>query len=437
MKNNASPKPTGDEKRNGRKHLNLEDTTTTTPTNFASESFNGNVFAIVRQNNAEELRMIVQPYQLHHNPSVDEICDYHNYSPYMSSAYSDCLSHINTNRELDSNALDTRRRAIAMEDTIKEIRRHNDVVACSHRYGGWTGIDWDFGKDVKYTISTNFGYGSCSYFHLLVKYKDLLLTPYTDYIRYRNANFSTLHKYTHAYPVSEEQWENVMKDALNFYNAVVHKKECYIFSWLIGHLDRMTAGIEELRTALSFTFESACSTQRSAVTGEELTIVKANKIANSLEFVENISILPVEITPQRYVDRITSVCRTYLPDLITLICKKEAERDRLQVRLGELESEVDYATYSEIRERCWQKRKWYLTSQKRSMFRFLLRLQHQTMRGLTRIERKRRIEALENCRKEVDEIKDKLSHLGYVVNNLTTCRKKIEAYFEQPEIKTA
>lgn len=413
----------------------MEGTTTTTPTFSTVESFNGNVYAIVRQNNSKELKMIVRPYMLDHQPTERELREFHRYAPYMNCAYTDCLPFLPNNQEL--NWVDERTRAIAMKDTIKAIEKNEDVVACSHRYGGWTGIDWNFGEDVRYIISTNFGYGSCSYFHLLVKYKDQLLTPYTDYIRYRYSDFSTLHRYTHAYAVDEEEWKNVMKDALNFYNAVVHQQEGYIFSWLINHLERMTSGIEELRTAMSFCFDSPCNGSVTQVTGDELTLVKANKIANSLDFVENISVLPVQVTPKRYVDRILSVCRTHLSELISLIDKLESQKKNEEKGLNILMSDADYTTYAEIRKRCYYRLDWHYKSKTRSMLRLLLRLQHRYRPSISRNERKNRIEALRLLIKEIEETQKRISHLEHMISNLSSCRNKIEMYFEQEQSKTA
>ncbi len=416
-------------------HLNLEGTTADTPTLFTKESINGTVYAIVRQNNSKELKIVMRPYKLSHQPTEKELREFHRYSPYLNCAYSDYLPFLPMEEHLS--CPNERANAIAMKDTIKEIEKEEDVVACSHRYGGWTGIEWNFGEDVKYIISTNFGFGSCSYFHLLVKYKDLLLTPYTDYIRYRYAEFSSMHRYTYAYAVSEDEWKNVMTDALNFYNDIVYKKEGYIFSWLIGHLERMTSGIEELRTAISFRFESPCNGSSTDVTGDELTLVKANKIANSLDFVENISVLPVQVMPKRYVDRILKVCSIYLSDLIRLIDKLEAEKKIAESKVESLTSIADYAIYADIRKRCYYRMNWHYNSKKRAMLRLLLRLQHLSLPRLSRDVRKMRIEALKLVIKEVEETQRVISKLDHLLYNLISCRNKIENYFEKEKSKTA
>lgn len=412
--------------------LILEDTTTTTPTNFASESFNASVYAIVRQGNTAELRMIERPYQLRHEPTDSEIREFKSYAPSLSCAYT---SYIPECPEGDAiGDLKFRKEAIAMNDTIKDINNTYSVVACSHRYGGWTGIKWDFGQDVKFTISTNFGFGSASYFRLLVQYKGVLLTPYMDYIRYRYADFSTLYRYTQSYALVETEWKKVMGDALGFYNGIVHENTGFIFAWLIKHLERMTAGIEELRNAMSFTFYRSNGSS-DVVKGDELIVVKANKIANSLDFVENISVLPTQVTPKRYVDRLVSVCRTYLPQLIRLIEQDEIRLAETEKMLEVQKRDKDYVMYSAIRNKWYHKKNWFMSGKRQEMLRFLLRMQRLTAKDVTREERRKRLTNLKNRLDEINKLESTKRDLTYMLNNLKACRTKIEMYFEDEKAK--
>lgn len=51
-------------------------------------------------------------------------------------------------------------------------------------------------------------------------YKDLQLTPYSNYIKYRYAGFSEIIRYTFGYKVEYQSWEKLMIDTINFYNAI-------------------------------------------------------------------------------------------------------------------------------------------------------------------------------------------------------------------------
>lgn len=80
------------------------------------------------------------------------------------------------------------------------------VLAYSHRRIGWHADDFRLDSNFMITISTNFGYGSASYFHLIMKYKNIKIIPYTKIIYYRYANASSILYCTESYSVMEESW---------------------------------------------------------------------------------------------------------------------------------------------------------------------------------------------------------------------------------------
>lgn len=399
----------------------MEDNTATTPTNF--------IHAIVKQNNSEVLKLISLPCQLDHHPSDEELRKFHHYATSLGCAYSSCIDSLDSNESMLDR--DIRLEAVAWKDTYNKLQREYTTVAFSHRYGGWTCLKWKFNEDICFHISTNFGYGCSSYFYLIVKYKDTTLTPYEDYIRYRFADASQLVRYTETYGVEESSWRRVMEDALAFYNAVVFKKDLYIFNWITRHLESMTSGIEKLRTAMSISFDNYRGGTDEAVTGDELTIVKANKIANSLDFIDNIRTLPSQVNPERYVDRLLCVCRTYLPEQDRVILDLSAKASRLKDEIDVLEQNQDYQLYYKIRDKYYYKRDWQKTSSKIKMLRFLLSLLHHTMPSMQLDEVRERIAEL---KKLLDEVKKKeyfVYDLNRTISNLETCREKITMFLEK------
>lgn len=379
------------------------------------------------------MQIISRPYRLEHEPGEKELRQPMNYSTCLGAAYANFIEYIPERVSLNDvsrSVLNEHREAIAMLDTIDGIKKENDTVAVSHRYGGWTSIGWEFNDDIKFRIHTNFGFGCSSYFDLVVMYKGISLTPYTNYIKYRYANFSQINRCTESYPLVESSWRLLMTDAVDFYNAVVHHKEGYVFKWITNHLEQMTRGLERLRMARTFCFE-----RTGAVSGDELTMVKANKIANSLDFVDNIRILPVEVNPSAYVNRIEGVCRTYLPELDSLIANKEQEKKRLESELGTLRANGDYQLYAKLRGKYYYNRGWY--SNKRAMYRFLLRLMHKTLPDYSFTAVKVRIAALKKVVDQVEKLQSQLNSVNHLLDNLINCRGVIQDYFTKESQKAA
>lgn len=360
---------------------------------------------------------------------MDEIKNYHNYAYSLSSAYCSSLERLSKDAKPCEAVVEERLKAIAYEDTIKELEREFDVVAHSHRYGGWTRRRWDFNDEIKFFIDTNFGYGCSSYFHESIYFKDLPLTPYTDYIKYRYADFSDLKSYTYCYLVQHQSWEKATKDALDFYNAIVYQNEGYIFGWLIKHLDAMTSGIEELRNAKKFTFGYRYNTSVDVVSGDELVKVKAKKIANALDFTDNIKALPVQIKPIRYVNRILDVCQDYMPELVALIAKSQAEKQKIEKELDLLKSTPDYALYDRIYDKFYSKRKW--REKKTDMLRYLLRLNRLSHTNLSRSEIHVRVKALKDLLKKKTEIERELYKVKDLLNLLTSSLDKIQEHLKK------
>lgn len=73
----------------------------------------------------------------------------------------------------------------AQQDISKEL-----IVAYSHRKTGWETVNFKAGNDFSFKFATNFGYGSSSYFFLLMTYKGIEIIPYSEWITYRFAGFA-------------------------------------------------------------------------------------------------------------------------------------------------------------------------------------------------------------------------------------------------------
>ena len=108
----------------------------------------------------------------------------------------------------------------------------------------WYGINWKFNDDISFLISTNFGYGLSSFFYAIFKYKDLILAPYSFYVKYKNSTFASVTRCTYEYSLNYDSWNSVMTDCLDFYNAIVSKDSKYVFTWLDNQLNEMVSGLE-------------------------------------------------------------------------------------------------------------------------------------------------------------------------------------------------
>lgn len=320
------------------------------------------LYAIIRNNYTDNLQLITQ-YLDNSNtsPTETELLEYFNYATSLSEAYCSCLPFIpkdkNGNyKRLLQESRKERRDAYTMQVLSQEMRNRYDIVALSHRYGGFTHIDWNFNEDISFHIYTNFGYGIVSVFNSTFKYKNIILAPYSYYVKYRNSTYASVIKCTNSYKLEYSEWERVMRDCLSFYNAVVSGSEHYIFNWITFHLTQMVGGLEDFLKRDSYHFY-LCSDNYSyvssmaTVTGDDFWIVKSTKIANCLLFINNIKELPHQININSFIARLINVCKEFKPSLCEKISLTQTKVNAEKNNYERLCKSGDYPLYIKLRDK--------------------------------------------------------------------------------------
>ena len=320
------------------------------------------LYAIIRVNNSDNLQLIRQ-YLDNGNtsPTETELLEYFNYATSLSEPYSSDLPFITKDnngnyKRLLQASIKERRDAYTMQVMSQEMRNRYDIVALSHRYGGFTHIDWNFNEDISFHIYTNFGYGVVSVFNSTYKYKGIILAPYSYYVKYKNSTYASVIKCTNSYKLEYSEWERVMNDCLYFYNAIVSGSEHFIFNWITSHLTQMVSGLENFLKKDSYDF-FLCSDNNShissmaTVTGDDFWIVKSTKIANCLYFINNIKELPQQIDINSFITRLINVCKEFKPSLCEKISLTQTKVNAEKNNYERLCQSGDYPLYIKLRDK--------------------------------------------------------------------------------------
>lgn len=401
------------------------------------------IYAIIKDTDNSKLRKITEYVTFSNNISDAELCQFHKYATDLYNAYCSCLPRIRTN-ELYFTDKNIRIEAVSFAHTIKKLKEKykDNLIAHSHRFGGWTSFTWNFNNDIKFVVATNFGFGSNSYFELSIYYKGLKLAPYSKLVKYRYANFTSITSHTYDYHFIYSEWEKLMDDALSFYNAVVEKKENQIFTWLSSHLDKMTSELENFIDSSYCYFDnyiketnySSVYYRKSSerVEGDDFWRIKSNKITEALLFLDNIKLLPFQVNPTQYIERICRINETFLPKLIEKINSLEIEITQIEERLAEICSETLLSLYIKFYDKYYYSKDWYRSSKKFSMILFLMRiLRRKSDIPINQIKTK--LKLLEEKIKLRDEVKSKLNQLKSLHSQLSTERDKIVSFFHPKE----
>lgn len=391
------------------------------------------LYAIVKSNDGFlELKTI--RLELDSEPTKDELAEHHSYSMCLGEQYCSDLPFISyKNREYGISNTSDRRTATAFAQTTNRIQSEYDVVAVSHRLGGWKSFNWQYNNDITFRIHSNFGYGSASYLMSQFFYKGLQLTPYSQYIRYRYSNYSDLIRYTYDYALRYDEWRTLMKDTLDFYNAVCNQKEHKIFTWIENHLRTMVDGLVALMgSKYSFTFYRRDGHIVDEVTGDELVCVKAEKISGAVDFIKNISNLPVQVNPDSYIQKLEGI----FTEFTSYATSKMAE---LSGRISSLEQEIDelnhtslLSIYDRLRSRNYYKKEWYMNSNKKKMFRYLLEIRNRM--GIKTESIRPALKELNELLESRDNLKSQLRHSNHIFTVLSDAVKKIDKHMSEHEI---
>lgn len=334
--------------------------------------FVGEVLYAIIKTADNKLELKTFPVSLDWEPSNAQLRQHFNYSVNLSDQYSSDLYFLSpTESYVLERTRDSRRKALAFQQTTDRIQREYEVVAISHRKGGWKTFKWNYNDDISFEIYSNFGYGSCSELISRFYYKGNKLTPYSDYVYYRFVNYNQLIHYTYKYELNYSEWFILMNDTLKFYNAVCHNQENEVFRWIRSHLNQMMSGLNKMMTQPSYYFQRP-NNNAICVTGEELEKIKAYKIGGAVEFVENIKNLPHQINPQEYLSTLNQIFSRY----VSYATNKIAE---LKNNIKDLEKEIDIISttpaisiYDRLYKWHYYKDNWHHNSNRIKMLRYLL-----------------------------------------------------------------
>lgn len=385
------------------------------------------IYAIIREDNGK-LVLKTYPVTLDCEPSDSELRKYFNYSVSLGDQYASDLRYLRPNESL-SGTRQYRRAAIAFQQTTNRIEMQNDIVAISHRRGGWKTFTWNYNDDISFEVYSNFGYGSCSELITRFFYKGIQLTPYSDYIRYRFANFSQLIHYTYNYSLVYSEWRKLMNDTLSFYNAVCDNQENEVFRWVKSHLNQMMDGLNKLLTQSSYYFHRP-NAPSECISGDELEEIKAGKIGGAVEFVDNIKNLPHQINPQEYINTLYDILDRYH---LQATEKEKALKEyitNLEQHVAQLSKQPVLSIYDRLHKRHYYKDNWHLSSKKIEMLRYLLHLHQRLNKPFSKIEIKDWIKQIPQLLEVRDKVRSELFRKKRLLESIQDALQKINQFKE-------
>ncbi|WP_458626468.1 hypothetical protein [Winogradskyella sp. PC D3.3] len=226
-------------------------------------------------------------------------------------------------------------KAYSINKTYRICHEDKSIIAFSHRIDGWSKPLYQLTPNFSLEIKTNFGYGRASYFYTKLKYKDIEITPFSEWINYEFAEFSEIVRYTQSHLLENEYWLEAMvfsKDACNMSTTDEVK---FVEKYIIEECEEMVKGLEEIFHKEHFSFKHR---EKNNYTkdkkGHVLVEFRGEKISGALDFISKILEFKKITSIQTFINRIEVINKKIQP-----ILKEEAKI--IKIKLSNLKVEKD------------------------------------------------------------------------------------------------
>lgn len=270
--------------------------------------------------------------------------------------------------------------------TLKSNKIEEKYKIFSSEIHGRFSYKTDVNDDLKITTRTNFCYGYSSYFHIIVKYKDIELLPYSEWVKYYYAGYNEIMRFTRSYPSHRESWHYAMLFLVRYINNALTNPDSFVKNEVMSEVNGLLLGLEEIFLLDENKFRKklyvqhiedddiryiGISSARHAnesereyykITPYECAIIfRMEKISGALHFLKSLyKLSEIYEEVQKVIKRILELNKLIYPEVIDAIPPIEQEIKNLRKKLQSIEKEYNNKTKQLNRlekrlERLWAK----------------------------------------------------------------------------------
>lgn len=180
-------------------------------------------------------------------------------------------------------------KAYSIKIAYRKCYDDKEILTFSHRINGWSNPVYTLSKDFSIELKTNFGYGRASYFYTILKYKEIEITPFSEWIDYEFAKFSEIIRYSQNYILHNRYWLEAMEYARDACNLSLKDETQFILRYIIEECEKMTNGLEAILELKQFTFKRRGAGKYMVdKSGHLLIEFRGEKISGALDFITKI-----------------------------------------------------------------------------------------------------------------------------------------------------
>ncbi len=233
----------------------------------------------------------------------------------------------------------------------EKAKKIPNMLVYSHRISGWSNPAYKLTNDINLQIKTNFGYGRASYFFSILKFKNIQIIPFSEWIKYQYAKYSDIIRYTKDFSVRESImingtqrlvnikiensfWIDAISYTQNAANLSLTDENAFIKKYIIDECEEMIHGLENIykNSKLNFYNRSHILYEKRNVhmynvdiKGYELIDFRTEKIIGALDFIDKISEYDTIISTKIYRDKIQELTYKFIPNVYTALKNQRKE----------------------------------------------------------------------------------------------------------------
>jgi hypothetical protein len=236
-------------------------------------------------------------------------------------------------------------KAFSINKTYRLCHEDKSILTFSHRIDGWSNPVYQLTSNFSVELKTNFGYGHASYFYTKLKYKNIEITPFSEWINYEIAQFSEIVRYSQSYLLANENWLDAMEFSKDACNLSLQNELAFVEKYIIDECEKMVKGLEDIFSAEHFSFKNRDKTEYTKdKKGHVLVQFRGEKISGALDFISKILEYESIASIQSFIKRIEVCNKKIQPILVdeskNLKAKISSMKDKVSASKPKYESVI-------------------------------------------------------------------------------------------------
>lgn len=284
---------------------------------------------------------------------------------YSYSEYQDVIRELQTEDSKRNKAKELRKgfaqqchryiEAYCYNNQISQLQISENCKMYSTETIGWTNYSYKINEDIEIQLSSNFGFGSASYFIVGLTYKGIEILPYSMTVNYYIANMADILRYTRKYYVESSSWDIALDFVATAANNAMQNPGDFVSKWIVNEIEEMLSGLRRIAKNPTSCFKSLMKNSslnnlvfirnisnydvsRYKIYPHEMEIAKqAEKISGAMMLLEKLEVL-ITIYPKvvEAINEIKEISNSLIPNFKTKVSQIENQIAQKQEDLNSL-----------------------------------------------------------------------------------------------------